>query len=34
LLIDGDGESESTNGTWLFVGDYMEIKDNMAFKAG
>ena len=41
ILMDGDGNKASTNGTWysynqlrLFVEDFFEIKDNMIFKAG
>lgn len=33
-LIDGDGEKNSTNGTWLFVEQFFEVHENMVFKAG
>lgn len=33
-LEDGDGHKVSTNGTWLYVDDYIEVTDDMMFKAG
>ena len=32
-LYDGDGEKESTNGTWLFILNPIKITDNFLFKA-
>lgn len=34
ILKDGNGEKQSTNGTWLFVDDLFKIYDGMTFKAG
>ncbi len=34
ILKDGNGESLSTNGTWLFVDELFKIYDGMTFKAG
>ena len=31
---DGDGEKLSTNGTWLYAENLVEITDGMTFKAG
>ena len=31
-LIDGDGEKQSTNGTWLFAEEPYEVQDKMVFK--
>jgi pSer/pThr/pTyr-binding forkhead associated (FHA) protein len=33
-LEDGDGRRGSTNGTWLFMDEFYEMYDGMAFKAG
>jgi pSer/pThr/pTyr-binding forkhead associated (FHA) protein len=33
-LEDGDGRRGSTNGTWLFMDEFFEMYDGMAFKAG
>ena len=33
-LLDGDGKKLSTNGTWLFVEQFLDIYDGMVFKAG
>ena len=33
-LVDGDGEKQSTNGTWLFAENFMELYDQMVFKVG
>ncbi len=32
-LYDGDGEKESTNGTWVFILNPIQITDNFLFKA-
>ena len=32
-VVDGDGTACSTNGTWLFARDRIELKDYMVFKA-
>jgi pSer/pThr/pTyr-binding forkhead associated (FHA) protein len=32
-IKDGDGFKPSTNGTWLFAEDFIELHDNMVFKA-
>ena len=32
-LYDGDGEKESTNGTWVFILNPIKIKNNFLFKA-
>ena len=32
--MDGDGQRSSTNGTWLFLCDMYEMRDDMIFKAG
>lgn len=32
-IQDGDGRKSSTNGTWLFGGDFLEINNGMVFKA-
>lgn len=32
-ICDGDGVKGSTNGTWLFADDFIEISENMLFKA-
>ena len=32
-LCDGDGKKESTNGTWVFILNPIQIKDNFVFKA-
>ena len=32
-LNDGDGEKESTNGTWVFILNPIKITDNFLFKA-
>jgi pSer/pThr/pTyr-binding forkhead associated (FHA) protein len=34
VLHDGDGNKLSTNGTWLFAEDFVEIYDEMIFKVG
>jgi hypothetical protein len=34
MIMDGDGKKLSTNGTWLFVEQFFEIYDGLAFKAG
>lgn len=33
-ISDGDGSKNSTNGTWLYAEDPIEIHDQMTFKAG
>ena len=32
-LIDGDGNKESTNGTWVFILNATKITNNFMFKA-
>jgi len=34
MVQDGDGQSQSTNGTWLFVEDFFEVHNEMIFKVG
>lgn len=34
IISDGDGLSQSTNGTWLFVEDFFEVHNEMIFKVG
>lgn len=33
VIYDGDGVKASTNGTWLFAEDHLELEDNTIFKA-
>lgn len=33
FIQDGDGVKKSTNGTWLFCEDFIEVFDGMVFKA-
>jgi hypothetical protein len=33
-IVDGDGEKESLNGTWLLVDEYMDIYEGMIVRAG
>ena len=33
FIQDGDGFKPSTNGTWLFAEEFIEIYDSMVFKA-
>jgi hypothetical protein len=33
MLIDGNGQKRSMNGTWLFLSEDFKIKDKMVFKA-
>ncbi|CDW78600.1 UNKNOWN [Stylonychia lemnae] len=34
IIKDGDGQKQSTNGTWLFADELFKIYDQMVFKAG
>jgi hypothetical protein len=34
MLIDGDIDKPSTNGTWLYIENFFEIYNGMIFKAG
>ena len=34
IIVDGDGEKPSTNGTWLFAEQFFEMFDGMVFKVG
>ena len=34
FIKDGDGEKESTNGTWLFADEELKIDPNSRIKAG
>ena len=34
FMVDGDGTKNSTNGTWVFAEDFIEIHDGMNFKVG
>jgi hypothetical protein len=34
IIEDGDGQNQSTNGTWLFAEDFFEIYDGMVMKVG
>lgn len=34
VLNDGDGQKASMNGTWVFVGQEMELRTGLVFKAG
>lgn len=33
LITDGFNDKESTNGTWLYLNEDMEIQDGMIFKS-
>jgi hypothetical protein len=34
IIVDGNGEKASTNGTWIFVDEPYVVQNNMLFKAG
>ena len=33
MIMDGDGQKGSTNGTWLFAKDFIDIENGMIIKA-
>jgi hypothetical protein len=33
-IVDGDGDKASLNGTWFLADEYMDIYENMIFRAG